>query len=136
MRPLLDAAPAKANHRDTRRAKERLVLRTIHEGAPLSRADVARSTGLTRTTVSDLVERLLGDGLVVEAGTGPSTGGKAPILLRVPADARQLIGIDVDRDGLSGVVADLHGQVLLREQRDLGECDGPEALDELESLVL
>ena len=136
MRPLLDAAPAKATHRDTRRSNERLVLRTIHEGAPLSRADVARSTGLTRTTVSDLVERLLGDGLVVEAGTGPSTGGKAPILLRVPADARQLIGIDVDRDRLSGVVADLHGQVLLREQRDLGECDGPEALDELESLVL
>jgi predicted NBD/HSP70 family sugar kinase len=102
----------------------------------LSRADVARATGLTRTTVSDLVEGLLGDGLVVEAGTGPSTGGKAPILLRVPADARQLIGIDVDADRLSGVVVNLNGEITVREVRDLRDLDGPGALDELESLVL
>jgi biotin operon repressor len=124
---LLEIAPAKATHRDTRRSNERLVLRTIHEDGPLSRADVARSTGLTRTTVSDLVEGLLDDGLVVEAGTGPSTGGKAPILLRVPADARQLVGIDVDADRLSGVVVDLHGVVCARESRDVGACDGAEA---------
>lgn len=133
---MLQAAPAKATHHDTRRSNERLVLRTIHEDGPLSRADVARSTGLTRTTVSDLVERLLQDGLVVEAGTGPSTGGKAPILLRVPADARQLIGIDVDRDRVSGVVVDLQGVVCLRETRQLGARDGTEALKELDALAL
>jgi predicted NBD/HSP70 family sugar kinase len=126
----------KATHGQTRRANERFVLRTIYEGGPLSRADVARATGLTRTTVSDLVERLLADGLVVEAGTGPSTGGKAPILLRVPPDARQLIGIDVDRGRLSGLVVDLHGDVFARQARDFGDGDGEEALSELESLVL
>ncbi len=102
----------------------------------MSRADVARATSLTRTTVSDLVEGLLDDGLVVEAGTGPSTGGKAPILLRVPADARQLVGVDVDAHRLSGVVVDLHGDVCVRDARELRECDGPQALRELESLVL
>ena len=61
----------KATHRGTRRSNERLVLRTIYEDGPLSRADVARATELTRTTVSDLVEGLLYAGLVVEAGTGP-----------------------------------------------------------------
>ena len=131
-----EATLAKATHRQTRLSNERLVLRTIYEGGPLSRADVARATELTRTTVSDLVEGLLDDGLVVEAGTGPSTGGKAPILLRVPADARQLIGVDVDRNRLSGVVVDLHGDVCVREERDLGDRDGAEALQELESLVL
>ena len=102
----------------------------------MSRADVARATGLTRTTVSDLVESLIADGLVAEAGTGPSTGGKAPILLRVPADARQLIGIDVDRARLSGAVVNLYGEVCAREARELGDRDGAEALRELESLVL
>ena len=126
----------KATHRLTRRANERLVLRTIYEDGPLSRADVARATELTRTTVSDLVERLLAEGLVAEAGTGPSTGGKAPILLRVPADARQLIGVDVDRERLSGVIIDLRGEVLVREARQLEGCDGRAALDELEALVL
>jgi predicted NBD/HSP70 family sugar kinase len=131
-----EATFAKATHRQTRRSNERLVLRTIHEHGPLSRADVARSTSLTRTTVSDLVEGLLGGGLVVEAGTGPSTGGKAPILLRVPADARQLIGVDVDRDRLSGAVVNLHGEVSAREARDLHGGDGAEALQQLEALVL
>jgi predicted NBD/HSP70 family sugar kinase len=132
---LLEVAPAKVTHRDTRRSNERLVLRTIHEDGPLSRADVARSTGLTRTTVSDLVEGLLDVGLVVEAGTGPSTGGKAPILLRVPPDARQIIGIDVDRGHLSGVVVNLHGEIIRREGRDVEEADGVETLRELESLA-
>jgi N-acetylglucosamine repressor len=133
---LPDATAVKATHRGTRRSNERLVLRTIYEDGPLSRADVARATGLTRTTVSDLVERLVDERLVVEAGTGPSTGGKAPILLRVPADARQLIGIHVDRERLSGVVVDLHGEVQVREARGLGDRDGAEALEELDSLVL
>jgi predicted NBD/HSP70 family sugar kinase len=130
------ATLAKATHRQTRRSNEQLVLRTIYEGGPLSRADAARATGLTRTTVSDLVEGLIGDSLVIEAGTGPSTGGKAPILLRVPADARQLVGIDVDRDQLSGAVINLHGEILRRDHRDLAGSDGIGALHELESLVL
>ena len=130
------ATLAKATHRDTRRANERLVLRTVYEGGPLSRADVARATGLTRTTVSDLVEGLLDEDLVAEAGTGPSTGGKAPILLRVPADARQLIGVDVDRERISGVIVNLGGEVCAREWRDLRGRDGDEALRELEALVL
>jgi predicted NBD/HSP70 family sugar kinase len=130
------ATLAKVTQRQTRRSNVGLVLRTIYELGPLSRADVARSTGLTRTTVSDLVEGLILEGLVVEAGTGPSTGGKAPILLRVPPDARQLVGVDVDRDRLRGAVIDLNGEVCARASRELHGRDGEAALHELESLVL
>ena len=130
------ATLAKATHRQTRRSNEQLVLRTVYEGGSLSRADVARATGLTRTTVSGLVESLIEDGLVVEVGTGPSTGGKAPILLQVPAGARQLIGVDVDRDELSGAVVNLRGEVCMRESRSLAGRDGMAAVRELESLVV
>lgn len=112
------------------------MLRTVYEGRQLSRADVARATGLTRTTVSDLVEGLIFGGLVAEAGTGPSTGGKAPILLRVPPDARHLVGVDVDRDRLSGAIVNLHGEVLARDVRDLHGDDGDDALRQLDSLVV
>jgi DNA-binding MarR family transcriptional regulator len=71
----------KATLRETREHNERLVLATIYDDGPASRAEVARLTGLTRTTVSDVVEGLLADGLAREIGRGPSTGGKAPILL-------------------------------------------------------
>ena len=111
------------------------MLRTVYDGGPISRADVARATGLTRTTVSDMVDRLLADELAIEVGTGPSTGGKAPILLRVPADARHLLGIGVDRHRLSGVLVNLHGNVLVRDSRELHGRDGVEAMLDLESLV-
>jgi hypothetical protein len=46
--------PAKATHRQTRQYNRRLVLRTLYDHSPVSRAEVARLTGLTRTTVSDV----------------------------------------------------------------------------------
>jgi predicted NBD/HSP70 family sugar kinase len=125
----------KATHRLTRRSNERLVLRTIYDQGPVSRAEIARITGLTRTTVSDVVEGLIGEGLVLETGTGRSTGGKAPILLEVPADARHVVGVDVDRDRLSGAVVNLRGEVRARVSRDLAGHDGEAALQDLESLV-
>ncbi len=73
----------KATHQETRAHNSRLVLGTIYDRGPISRAAVARSTGLTRTTVSDVVSDLIRDGLTREIGRGPSTGGKAPILLAV-----------------------------------------------------
>jgi predicted NBD/HSP70 family sugar kinase len=123
-------------HRLTRRSSARTVLRTVYEVGPVSRADVSRATGLTRTTVSDVVDGFLAQGLMREVGTGPSTGGKAPILLEVPSDARHLLGIDVDRDGLSGIVINLRGEVRARAERDLAGHDGEAALEELDDLVI
>jgi predicted NBD/HSP70 family sugar kinase len=126
----------RATHQLTRRSNERLVLRTIYEQGPLSRADVARVTGLTRTTVSDVVEDLIAQGLVIEAGTGRSTGGKAPILLEVPADARHVVGVDVDQGRLNGAVVNLRGEVRARASRELSGRDGEAALAELDTLVV
>ena len=68
----------KATHGQTRSYNSRLVLRTIYDQGPISRAEIARITGLTRTSVSDLVADVLEQSLVAETGRGPSTGGKAP----------------------------------------------------------
>ena len=51
--------PEKATHQQTRTFNQQLVLRALHDHSPLSRADLARLTGLTRTSVSDLVGTLI-----------------------------------------------------------------------------
>jgi N-acetylglucosamine repressor len=136
MRPPATVTLEKATNQQTRRSNERLVLRTIHDRGPISRAEVARTTALTRTTVSDVVEGLIDSTLVAEVGTGPSTGGKAPIMLEVPADARHLVGIEVDRHRLSGSVVNLDGEIVHRETVDLNGRDGSDALAALETLAL
>src|SRR5262245_22293240 len=74
---------------DARRHNRALVLRTLFREGPLSRADLARSTHVTRVTASDLVAELIEAGLVEELGTRPEQGvGKPATLVGIVADAR------------------------------------------------
>ena len=81
----------KATRQQTRAHNKRLVLRTIYQNPDTSRADVARATGLTRTTVSHIVAELIDEGLIEETGRGPSMGGKPPVLLNVSAGSRNVV---------------------------------------------
>ena len=120
---------AKATLRETREHNERLVLATIYDDGPMSRADVARLIGLTRTTVSTVVESLIGKRLVREIGRGPSTGGKAPILLEVPEAGRLLIGVDLGDQVFSAATVSLRGEILHREEVPSEDTDGDAAVE-------
>jgi N-acetylglucosamine repressor len=104
--------PEKATHRQTRTFNQQLVLRALYDQSRSSRADLARLTGLTRTSVGDLVGTLIDDGLIEEVGRGPSSGGKSPILLRVAPNGRHLIGLDLGEEEFSGAVVNLRGEIL------------------------
>ncbi len=104
-------SPKKATHQQTRAYNSQLVLKTIFDRGQISRAEVARVTGLTRTTVSELVNELLTTGLIEESGRGPSVGGKSPIILRMVDDARHVIGIDLAATAFRGAIVNLRGEV-------------------------
>ena len=122
------ALPVKATHRQTRVHNERLVVRTLYDLGPISRAEVARLTGLTRTTVSDVVATLLEDGVVREVGRGPSSGGKAPILLQVDDDARLVVGLDLGEEQFAGSLVNLRGEIRRSVELPVDGRDGDAAL--------
>ncbi len=119
----------KSTQEESRIHNSRLVLSTIYNRGETSRADVSRLTRLTRTTVSEIVGKLIEDGLVSETGISPSRGGKPAILLRVNDDARHLIGLDLANSEFRGAVTDLRGQVLRRLHLPVQERDGEAALE-------
>jgi N-acetylglucosamine repressor len=121
--------------RPTHRLAHSLVLRAVYDHSPISRAEVSRRTGLTRTTVSEIVDQLLGDGLAEEIGRGASTGGKQPILLRVPDDARSLLGIEIGDRSVTGALVNLRGGVRTRLEVPLDGRDGDQALETLDGLI-
>ena len=127
--------PEKATHQQTRTFNQQLVLRALHDHSPLSRADLARLTGLTRTSVGDLVGTLIDDGLIEEVGRGPSSGGKSPILLRVAPDGRHLIGLDLGEAQFSGAVVNLRGEILRSIDLPLEGRDGDGAVELVIQLV-
>lgn len=125
----------KATRKQARMHNTRLVLKTIYESEPISRADIARETGLTRPTVSDVVSDLLDVNLVEEIGYGPSTGGKPPILLSVADDSRHLIGIDLASGEFRGAVVNLRGEIRHRINLPLHGQEGNVALELVYELV-
>jgi predicted NBD/HSP70 family sugar kinase len=99
-----------------RRLNRLRVIDALRADRMISRADIARRTGLSRSTVSSLVADLQADGLVVERGE-PATahgdqGGRPPILLSFDASAGAAVGIDFGHRHLRVAVADLASTVL------------------------
>jgi N-acetylglucosamine repressor len=101
----------KATRTHTKEHNRNLVLRTIFGHDSISRAEIARVTRLTPTTVSEIVSDLLDQGLVSEIGVGQSQGGKNPILLSLIDDSRWLIGLDLAQNEFRGAVVNLRGRV-------------------------
>jgi predicted NBD/HSP70 family sugar kinase len=101
---------------DARRHNRALVLRKLFRDGPLSRADLARATHVTRVTASDLVGELLEEGLVEELGHRPDKGvGKPATLLGIVADARLILTLDLsDDEQFRAALVDLSGKVVER----------------------
>lgn len=118
----------KATHQQTKQHNRDLVLRTIFANESISRAEVARVTHLTRTTVSDVVNSLLTEGLVEEVGRGESIGGKSPILLSIVADSRYLIGLNLAQDKFIGAVVNLRGEIKEIVEAPVHDDNGENAL--------
>ena len=127
--------PAKATHAQTRAHNAALVLRALYDLGPISRADIARLTGLTRTSVGELVSDLERDGLATDVGRGPSTGGKQPTLVALNANSRTIITLDLGERTFTAALANLRGELAARTSRDLEGRDGGTALDIVHELI-
>ena len=91
------------------------LLKMIWQGHEISRADISRSTGMSRSTVSAIVTKLMQRNLVMERGIGNSKGGRRPVILSLKADAYSILGIDIGATHISVVLINLRGVV--RESR-------------------
>jgi predicted NBD/HSP70 family sugar kinase/biotin operon repressor len=112
------------------------VIDCLRESGTASRADIARATGLSRTTVSTLVSDLQERGLVVEfeGDAGPRVGGigggRPPILLALDQLAGTALGVDFGHRHLRVALADLSSRVLAERRWELDvDRSALEALD-------
>ena len=128
LRPSAKVLPehARAHHRS-------MVLQHLFHAGPGSRADLARSTGLTRVTVSDLVASLVADGLVAELGTRTEGKvGKPATLVGLRTEASQSGSVDLaDAQLMYGAILDLAGVVVERRSAPHDGRTGQAAVDAL-----
>ncbi len=118
----------KATHQQTKQHNRDLILKTLFDNPQISRAEIARTTKLTRATVSDMVADLIDEGLVTEVGYGSSIGGRLPVLLSLNADSRYLIGLNLAQDKFIGAVVNLRGEIKETCEAPVGSNNGEQAL--------
>ena len=111
-----DGTLAWLRHRNRQRVME--ILR-MH--GRISQADIARATGLSRTTISTLINELKDEGLVsdVDTRSGHARGGRPGVQLVLRNPSRIVVGIDFGHSHVAIAVADLGHNVLAEHRSDL-----------------
>ncbi|MGD9694930.1 MAG: ROK family protein [Thermoleophilia bacterium] len=113
-----DAAPAPGSLEGLRASNRARVIAVLREPGTLTRAEVARRTGLSRSTVSTVVADLIDAGIVRE-GDEPLPGagaGRPGMPLRLDATAGAALGISLQHDGVHAIVTDLAHRVLAEHE--------------------
>jgi predicted NBD/HSP70 family sugar kinase len=107
-----------------------LILQTLFHAGPMSRADLARESGLTRVTVSDLVNELNVDGILEDLGVRDDVRvGKPATLVGIRANAYNIISLDLSSDErFVGVVLNLRGEILHRVEAQVEGKTGEHAV--------
>jgi predicted NBD/HSP70 family sugar kinase len=120
-----------------RRHNRSLVLQHLFHRGAMSRADLARESGLTRVTIGELVAELQSDGLVRELGPRPGARpGKPATLIAVDVDATGIVAIDLSPDDrVVGAVLNLRGEVLHRAAQPLAGAGGEAAVEAVLALA-
>src|SRR3954452_1527990 len=127
-----------------RRLNRLRVIHALRDEGLISRAEIGRRTGLSRSTVSSLVSELQDDGLVIErpepAVAHGDHGGRPPILLSFDASAGVAVGIDFDHHHVRVAASDLSSRILAEREQSLDTDhlahEGLDAAAELVSQVL
>ena len=122
---------------DTRRHHRALLLQLLFRYGPASRADLARSSGLTKVSVSDVVGDLVAEGLLAESAA-PTQGrvGKPPVLVQLAEESRQIVAVDLSADGVvTAALLNLSGDVQERVSRPLEGRRGEAAVEVVHALV-
>jgi predicted NBD/HSP70 family sugar kinase len=87
-----------------------LILEMILKEGTISRAALAKSSGLTKATVSAIVQKLIEQNLVIEAGNDNTSLGRKPILLAFHANCGYALSIDVNANTISAMICNLKGE--------------------------
>jgi predicted NBD/HSP70 family sugar kinase len=123
-----------------RASNQRTVLALLAGEGPMSRADLVRGSGLSRTTVSSLVSDLIRGGHVVEtADRGrPHKGGsgRPPLLVTLSAPAGGVAGVDIGHGHVRVALADRTGRIHAEEHAFVDvDAHGTQVLDRAAAMV-
>lgn len=127
--------PNPADRQLIRAINRALVLQLIRLDGPISRAAIARATGLTQVTVGTITAELMANGLVDEGAQAPSTGGRPGTLVHLVPRSYFAIGVKVMETHIVGAVTDLEGNAVAEADVPIDRMDPASVVRSISHLV-
>ena len=125
-----------ADQESVRKVNTSLVLNAIRLHAPASRAEIAAITKLNRSTISNIVNVLIEDDLVIELDTMESKGGRPGIALTLKPEGGAVIGVEIGVGFISVILTDFVAKILWREWKEFSLTESQiEIISEAEKLI-
>ncbi|KYG34375.1 ROK family protein [Alkalihalobacillus trypoxylicola] len=101
---------------NSRQTHEKLLLELILKEKQISRADLAKKSQLNKATVSTIIKELLEKELILEIGTGTSSGGRRPVLLTFNSKAGLALSLNIGYNYIHSALAFLNGEIISRQK--------------------
>ncbi len=112
-----------------------LVLQSIKNHEPISRAHLSQQLNLTKATVSSLVEELIEEGYCHQTGPGKSSGGRRPLMLKFNEKTGYSIGIDIGVNYVLGILTDLRGNIMFEKNQKMNTNDFNQTILFIEEVI-
>jgi predicted NBD/HSP70 family sugar kinase len=102
------------------------IFQILRDGRPRTRTELARVTGLARSTVGLRIDSLLQLGLIGPADAAPSTGGRPSSQFALTGGNKVVLAVDIGATHVRIAVSDLVGRPLSEDAADIPVAKGPE----------
>lgn len=111
------------------------IMNVIRRQGLISRAEIAKLTGLTPPTVTNITAKLLEWGLILEDGIGESSGGRRPLLLKVNPKIAQIIIIHIRSEKMIGYLVDPEFRVQYTDNKKIKGLKKEEVLELMLNMI-
>jgi predicted NBD/HSP70 family sugar kinase len=112
-----------SNPERNRSHNRRVVLDVVRQLGPVGRMEISRHAHLSTQAVSNIVEELVADGLLIKTGRLRAGRGLPPILFAVNPDGGMTAGIEIAADQISTLLVDIEGRIRAQRSRSIQRND-------------
>lgn len=123
------------NQQVGKQLNKELILQQIFLTSKISRNEIIENTALKKATVANLVNELLEEQLIMDAGKEESTGGRRSSLLKLNDEAGYALSIDIGVNYLTGVITNLSGTIIWKVREFIQDTSFEKYFTKILSLI-
>lgn len=123
------------NIKPTLGSNDEQIINMIRRQGLISKAEIAKMTGLTPATVTNITAKLMEWKLILEDGIGQSSGGRRPLLLKINPQSAQVIIIHIRSEKIIGYLVNPALEVLYTEQQKIKGFKKEEVLESMQTII-